>query len=518
MFGSFQYSNIESMDKKNVDGLHIDYYPLFFDQDTANRITRSLESIEYLPTFFKEADKKLQLCTRGAAWFVDYGTHKSARDWVYTKCENHVNGLPAIELTGALRDLRNLISKFTGQEYNAVLVRQLKHGEDCTPWDTNSDPWLGDTFDTPCLSFGSTRLLQFRKHYQCVPPIIHAKDNKKQIEDKHVIKLKNQKASQKQYRLDNGSLIIMKNPSHRLWQQRIAYDEDCCEPSYHIVFRNVNPTLIHKQYEKYPRIIDRRPPYMLEQQWRSDQRITVKETERIDRAVYNKTDAAKAEKAGKTVKNESEQSATGLLDSIGNSLSGTWNWLSGSPISKPPHALRKPSGPPTTNEPRPPPRPMSITDQVQRSQRQGDVQHPIRTVTAEDLERQIKEQTGRDIHIPYKGRVSDQNRKKSKTVVVDLSETPETPVVSDIVNTDDQAQSIKRIYTHLLPLKEIDPTLFDREMQKASETIKGVSTKQELINTESVMMRRLIDLKREAIQHIKEDGLISEKEAREWLD
>jgi hypothetical protein len=58
MFGSFQYSNIEAMDKIDIDGLHIDYYPLFFDQDTANRILRTLENIEYSHLFSEKLTRK----------------------------------------------------------------------------------------------------------------------------------------------------------------------------------------------------------------------------------------------------------------------------------------------------------------------------------------------------------------------------------------------------------------------------------------------------------------------------
>lgn len=534
MFGSFQYSNIESMDKKNVDGLHIDYYPLFFDQDTANRVMRTLESIEYLPTFFREADKKLQLCTRGAAWFVDHSVHKSAKDWSYTFTEQQINGLPAIELSGALRDLRDLVSNFTRQKYNAVLVRRLKHGEDYTSWDTNGDPWLGDTFDTPCLSFGCTRTLEFRKHFKCVPPIIHRKDNKNQVMSKKEAKRKNQKLSEKSYRLEHGSLIVMKNPSQRLWQQRIGYDEDCYAPSYHIIFRNVKSNLIHKQYQKYPRIVDRRPVHILEKQWKKDQKIEAKEEEISDKRVYDKTDEGKVEKA---VKKESKKAAKGLLDTIGDTITesanNAFNWLAGSPVSKPPKALREPTVPPRTRV-----RPLGITEQVER-QRIGNVKNPIKTITAEQLERQVKEETGRDIHIPYKDRGkhrernernergesgesgdrdNSDNRGKKKTVVVDLTEVPETPVVDDVVTMEDQRRSIRRIYSQLLPVKEIDPDIFDHELQKASAVIRAITTKRDLVNAEYKIVRSVEEHKLNAVNGLKESGLISEREAREWIE
>jgi len=503
-FGSFNYSNIESMDKINVDGLHLDYFPLFFDQDTANRITKALDALgaEFYPTFYKEVDKKLKLCTKGAAWFVDYNAHRSARDWTYSICEDHVNGIGAREMMGVLRDLRDLITNFTGRHYNAVMVRQFKHGEDHTSWSSNSDPWLGKRFDTPCMSFGAMRKLEFRKHIDCIPPRIHKKDNAAQRELKREEQVKNQKASKQEYPLPSGSLIIMKDGSQRLWQHRITYDEDIYETSYHLIFRNVQPNLIHKQYQKYPKIVDRRSPRALEDQWKKDNRIESNKEENVDKQMYNKSDVGVAEKE---IKKEAEVATKGLLETITETAAG---WFT-SPVKKPPGLFRKPV--------------MPIERQI--SSVVGTTRQPIRTLTAEQLEIKVKEETGRDIHIPYNKRPKRSKRSKrskrygnskTKTVVVDLTQIPEAPINNENATKKDQSSAIKRIYHQLLPIKEIDPTLFDKLMRKASNNIKKVTNKNDLIAEETKTIQRVTEFRNKAIEGIKEQGLISEKEFQEW--
>lgn len=513
MFGTFNYSNIEAMDKINVDGLHLDYYPLFFDQDTANRIIKELDSLDFPHTFYREADKKLKLCTKGAAWFVDYNAHPSAKDWNYTVCKDHVNGIIARPLKGTIQQLSNLIENFTGKAYNAVLVRKFKHGKDCTSWSSNQDPWLGETFDTPCLSFGVARKLEFRKKLSCVPPRIDANDTETQKEGKTTEKLKNQKATLQNYSLESGSLIIMKDPTQKMWQHRVPYDEDIIYESYHMIFRNVRPQLIHKQIQKYNKIVDHRLYQQLLNQWKHDQKVESKVEDDIDKEMYDKTEEGIIEKQTEIASKKALKTSKGFFESL---VENTGGWLA-NPVNKPPPALRTPGklySHRNTNAP-------IVPLEKQLSGTTNLINQPIATMRAEDLERKIKKETGRDIHIKYRGRNESSKKSKKKldkhkTVIVDLTNAPNSPEINKKVSTDDIKASITRVYTQLLPIKEIDPDLFDHKMKSASDQLKKSTSKSELIAAETEIFDKLQDFKQEAINSIKEQGLISESEYQQW--
>jgi hypothetical protein len=492
MFGTFNYSNIEAMDKIDVDGLHLDYYPLFFDQDTSIRIISALNGYEYPPTFFREADKKLKLCTKGAAWYVDYSVHKSAKDWSYTVCNDHVNGLQARELTGILKQLRDLITSFTGKEYNSVLVRKFNHGQDFTTWNSNQDPWLGEDYDTPCLSFGAVRKLEFRKKLDCVPPRIHKKDTNAQKETKKKEKEKNQRMTLQDFSLESGSLIITKNPTQKMWEHRIAYDDDICLESYHLIFRNVKPNLIHKQWQKYNRIIDLRPQNQLEKQWKTNQRMECKIEENLDQIMHEKTETGQIEKLSEK---EANKAAKGFFEGIMESASN----LFVDKVEKPPKVLRDPGKPI-----------VSLEEQISST-----TFKPIKTMKPEELEKKIKKETGRDVYIPYKGRKTS-SKKKSKTVVVDLTSVPDAPVIPEKVTKKDKKNAIKRIYNQLLPIKDISPEYFNKKMKQISKRIKNAVDKKEIIDMETKILKNIERYKNQAIRKIKDSGLISESEFLSW--
>ena len=566
---TFNYSNIEALDKINIDGLHIDHFPLFFDQTTSNYITKQLEELapEYFPTFYREdtTDKKIQICTKGAAWFVDYNAHISAKDWTYTICKDHINGIPARPLYGFLESLRDLVSSFTKKDYNSVLVRRFKHGEDYTMWNSNQDPWLGDEFDTPCFSFGTPRKLDVRKKLEYIPPRLLEADTAMERDAKKQTKIENQRATVRSFSLYNGSLIIMKQPTQKLWQHRIASDDDILETSYHLIFRNLKPEIIHKQYQKYPLLSDRRTPEQLEKQWMIDQKITARIEKQIDQEMFEKTEPGFAQKLSKqeTMKlareaskqakriaeqyeaqaraakrhemarkkqleleerreerreeleerrEELEERREELQSELEHKeeinefnektedvkpgfFDNVRDWLSGPVSIKPVEDLFKPKR-----------HIIGLEEQKE--------------MLASDLERKIKEETGNDIHIKTRQseaqRFSEPIRRKGKTVIVDLQNEPTTPETKNYIGVNDQKSAINRSYNRLLKVKEIDPELFDKHMRSISNTIKRTKTIEELTGVETELLQNVPKFEQDALENLKNQGVISDREAQEW--
>ena len=146
----------------------------------------------------------------------------------------------------------------------------------------------------------------------------------------------------------------------------------------------------------------------------------------------------------------------------------------------------------------------------------GTNARPIATMKAEDLERKIKDETGRSIHINYKNRSDKRKHIKDKTVIVDLMDVPDAQFSLDAPTKSDISNAIKRSYVQLLPIKEIDPHLFDKNMKKISKNMKNAKSKNQLMNIETDVYNNITQFKKEAINSIKSQGLISNSEYEMW--
>lgn len=69
---------------------------------------------------------------------------------------NHLLGLAAHPLPDWMQRLCAKVERYTGNRYNSALVNRYQRLENLSLHKDN-DPWLGDCFDVPGLSFGQTR-------------------------------------------------------------------------------------------------------------------------------------------------------------------------------------------------------------------------------------------------------------------------------------------------------------------------------------------------------------------------
>ena len=483
-FLGLSHSNIDAKDSLNLDGLHLDYYPLFFDQDTAKQLFGYLEELPksfFNPTFKRTKDHKVALCTSDAAWFVDHSVDRSAKDWAYSVCRDHIRGLPAQPLDGKLKDLRNLVQTFTGEKFNAVYVKRLLNGKDYSNWSSQSDPWLGSKYTTPFLTFGSVRNLEFRKRLRYTPPLSGNVAAQKQ----------NQLASMQSVRLLNGSLLIMKDtPGRQTWEHRLAPGDDLCDVSYHIVFRNLKKELIHKQYAKFP---------LLQYCNQSDDqlmKIWKKHSPREYR-IWRKFHPLPK-------KSSSSDKSRTVSDPLASVVSSAASAVSGFFAEKPPDFKREPVDSSELSESKV----ISSTSVVQ-------IEPVPSELTLDQLKARIAKKTGEVPPID----ILEVQKKKKKTVVVDESHPPLSPDLGGSTTDVDilQKQIITKAFNRLGSIKNADPERFHNEMSKVSEIVKSTNDSNNLKKMEHSIDKLVTGVLNEVLEPLVKNNVISAAEFQRLL-
>ena len=192
-----------------------EYHPKFYDNQKSQTIFNYLSTLNYDYTYYFMFGKVVK-SPRRMIWFADDPA------WTYHFSNNHINGLPVHKFTPELMKIRSEIEKFTGQPFNALLINEY-NPTDSISWHSDDDPWLGQNFIVPSLSFGAERTFKLR--------------------------LKKDKAHQLEIKLGNGSLIIMKDKCQELWEHSIPKQSKVPGVRYNLTFRYIHPKLVPKQFK-----------------------------------------------------------------------------------------------------------------------------------------------------------------------------------------------------------------------------------------------------------------------------
>lgn len=144
---------------------------------------------------------KMVVTPRLTAWFGD-----SSKMYHLGNNDFQVN-----EWSPELIDLKEKIERFSGNEFNSVLLNLYRDGNDSVAWHRDKESELGNRPVIASVSLGQVRNFDFRK-----------------VND-----------HQKKYSiaLEHGSLLIMKGDLQVNWEHRIAKSVKNMKPRINLTFR-----------------------------------------------------------------------------------------------------------------------------------------------------------------------------------------------------------------------------------------------------------------------------------------
>ena len=191
----------------------VDIYKSFYDKKEADSIFKELSKLEFEDSYVKIYGKKKM--PRKMLWFSDN------KNWTYVFSKNHINGLKAHKFTKLLNKIREKVEKETKQKFNSLLINYYESGENSVGWHNDDDPWLGENFMVPSLSFGGERNFMI-------------KENRKG-------------AKSEKFLLNHGSMIVMKEMTQKSHIHSVPKTKKRIGPRINLTFRNVIPSLVSKQ-------------------------------------------------------------------------------------------------------------------------------------------------------------------------------------------------------------------------------------------------------------------------------
>jgi len=118
--------------------------------------------------------------------------------------------------TDTLLQIKEKIEAKCDTVFNVCLLNYYRDGKDHMGWHRDNERSLGQVPVIASLSFGGTRIFQFRKYEGKMP----------------VISLE----------LDHGSLVLMKGETQKYWEHRVTKTSLLVGPRVNLTFRSVITT------------------------------------------------------------------------------------------------------------------------------------------------------------------------------------------------------------------------------------------------------------------------------------
>lgn len=109
--------------------------------------------------------------------------------------------------------LRNMIESASGAHFNSVLLNWYRDGSDSLSWHADDEKELGENPTIASASFGTTREFIFRLK----------SDEKKRIK----------------FKLESGSLIIMRGPTQKNWVHSVPKRKSASGSRFNLTFREI---------------------------------------------------------------------------------------------------------------------------------------------------------------------------------------------------------------------------------------------------------------------------------------
>lgn len=201
--------------------------------DDASQLHLPIDLLSYTRAFIdnEEANELLKLLLQKVPW----QQHKEIiydrevltprlSAWYGEKREKDADQREALTWLPELHHLKERIERFTGEQFQGVLLNYYRDGRDSVSWHADRDTIPGVKTAIASLSLGQERLFDFR----------HKQDHSK----KYAILL------------EHGSLLFMKADLQKEWEHRIAKSGIPMRARINMTFRKVmNSTLSHQGNE-----------------------------------------------------------------------------------------------------------------------------------------------------------------------------------------------------------------------------------------------------------------------------
>lgn len=139
---------------------------------------------------------------RKVAWYGD-------KDYAYTYSNTTKQALP---WTKELLELKNLVEKISGTQYNSCLLNLYHDGNEGMAWHSDDEKALGKNTDIASLSLGAERKFSLK----------HKKD-------KETVSTL----------LENGSLLVMKGETQTNWLHSLPKTKKVTTPRVNLTFRTI---------------------------------------------------------------------------------------------------------------------------------------------------------------------------------------------------------------------------------------------------------------------------------------
>ena len=166
--------------------------------------------------FFKQLESTVQWKQEGMKMYGKYIDFPRLTAWYGEEGSVYkYSGIVNIPLpfTSLLSKIKEAVEHKIGEEFNSALLNLYRNEKDSMGWHSDDEPELGVNPTIASISFGETRLFQFK----------HKKIQK----------------TTKNFLLPNNSMLLMKGTTQHNWVHQLPKSSKACNPRINITFRKI---------------------------------------------------------------------------------------------------------------------------------------------------------------------------------------------------------------------------------------------------------------------------------------
>lgn len=190
--------------KLDMPDADINYFPNFFSLEESKLLYQNLtEKIKWQQDFIKIYGKTIPL-PRLTAWYGE-----TEKNYTYSGIL-----MKPHKWNNDLLRIKEKIEAIAKVNFNSVLLNLYRNGADSVAWHADDEPELGINPVIASVSFGETRIFQF-KHQE-------------------------NQALKSQIALENGSLLLMQGTTQHKWLHQIPKTTKILKPRINLTFRIIS--------------------------------------------------------------------------------------------------------------------------------------------------------------------------------------------------------------------------------------------------------------------------------------
>ena len=202
---------LDLFESENGEPQHIDlpgaellFWPQFYSQLGAEQwYAKLIEKVQWKEKIIQMYGRDV-LVPRLSSWYADKEKNYTYSGALHTP----------LNWISELLVLKQDVEKRTQASFNSVLCNLYRNNQDSVAWHSDDEPELGNQPIIASLSFGETRVFQFRRK----------DDHKKKFA----------------LELPSGSCLLMRGDTQKLWQHQIAKTTQSLKPRINLTFRLVS--------------------------------------------------------------------------------------------------------------------------------------------------------------------------------------------------------------------------------------------------------------------------------------